>query len=260
VSIPVLQGRGFDQGDVADADRVVVVSAEFAARAWPGENALGQTLRVSTETAAVSTVVGVVADAKNQFVMEAATPMIYMPSSQRYAPGGWLVVRGDLTGDQVLAAVRAVDPSLALGPPQPLAAINALGLLPQQAGAWITASLGLFALLLSSLGLYGALAFAVAQRAQEIGVRVALGAKRSQIVQLILSGGLRLVLPGIVVGLLGALAVGQVMRGFILGVPGADPVTFVLVPLTVVVFVVLACAAPANAAARLEPVRALKEE
>jgi predicted permease len=260
VSIPLLRGRTFEPSDGADAPSVVVVSLEFAEQVWPGREAMGQSVRLGRDDAPAATVIGVVANSKNQFVMEEGAPMIYAPAAQRYSPGGYLVVRGDVTGASMLGAMRALDPTLALGPVQDLSAINALGVLPQRAGAWVTASLGLFALILSSLGLYGALAFSVTQRTNEIGVRVALGAHRPQIVRLVLSGGTRLVLPGLAVGLLGALAVGQVMRGFILGVPGADPVTFVLVPATVATFVVLACAAPAYSAARLQPSSALRRE
>ena len=260
LSIPLQRGRAFEASDVADAPRVAVVSAEFAEQAWPEQDVLGQQVRLGSEDAPPATVVGIVANSKNQFVMEETVPMIYVPAAQRYDPEGFIVVKGDVSPAELVAAARGVDPTLALGPVQNLSAINGLGVLPQQAGAWITASLGLFALLLSSLGLYGALAFDVAQRTQEIGVRLALGARRAQIVRLILTGGMRLVLPGLAVGLLGAFAVGRVMRGFILGVPSADPVTFLSVPLAIVTFVVLACAAPAASAARLEPVQALREE
>jgi hypothetical protein len=208
-------------------------------------------------------VVGVVDDVKNQYLAERTGPMFYLPLAQAYDPAVNVLVRGtpgtDL-GRPLVAAIRELDPQLALTEPQRLEAVTALGILPQRIGAAVTSALGLIALLLSALGVYGLIAFLVAQRTFEMGVRAALGARRPDILRLVLSGALRMTLPGLALGLLGAFALGRLMRGFILGVAPADPVTFLAMPLVLLLAVTIASLIPARRAAAISPLAALHSE
>jgi putative ABC transport system permease protein len=158
------------------------------------------------------------------------------------------------------AAIRELDPEISLTPPQSLEAVTAIGLLPQRIGAGVTSGLGVLALLLSTLGVYGVIAFTVAQRTFEIGVRAALGARRGDIIGLVLGGAFRLALPGLAIGVLAAFALGHAMRSFILGVAPADPVTFIGMPALLLLAVGLASLIPARRAAAVPPMTALRTE
>ena len=190
--------------------------------------------------------------------------MVYYPVRQRYRSARALIVRHAPGATGMPALIRRtmldIDPQLSLDRPYALQEYTAVGLLPQRIGASIASALGVLALLLSAIGVYGVIAYTVAQRTREIGVRVALGARRSDVASLILAGGLRLALPGLAIGTLLALGLGQLVRGFILGVPPADPVTFVAMPALLLCAVVLASLAPARRASSIEPLQALRSE
>jgi ABC-type antimicrobial peptide transport system permease subunit len=194
--------------------------------------------------------------------MEDVKPMMYLPVAQEYSAGMYLVVRAapSVSAADITNAIRDVDPNLALGSVQALADINAVGVLPQRLAAAVTAGLGMLGLLLSGLGVYGVIAFTMAQRTREVGIRMALGARRSDVIGIVLKSGLRLALPGLVIGLGLAWAAARVIRSFLLGVPPGDPITFVLMPFVLLVIVLLACAAPARRASVIEPIRALRAD
>jgi ABC-type antimicrobial peptide transport system permease subunit len=208
-------------------------------------------------------VIGVVDDVKNQMLSEQTGPMFYVPQSQMYRGEVNVVVRG--TGGRDLeramsAAIRALDPQLSITPALGLDVVTAVGLMPQRIGAGVTGGLGLIALVLSALGVYGLIAFLVAQRTFEIGVRAALGARRVDIVRLILRVSMRLALPGLVIGVGAAIALGRLMRGFILGVAPADPLTFVAMPLVLLLAITAATLIPARRAAAIPPMVALRSD
>ena len=261
---PLVSGRLFDPTDREGAERVAIVSRTLAERAWPGEDALGKRIRFSGDQEPLLTVVGVVDDVKNKSLMEVTEPTIYLPLAQSYRPSLTLLARADAYGaalsDAILAAVRDIDPNLSLTPVQSLEDVTGLGLLPQRIAASVTTALGALALLLSALGVYGVIAYTVAQRTREIGVRMAIGASRRDVVRLVLGGGLRLALPGLIFGIAAGLALSRLLRAFLLGVPPADPLTFIAVPLVLLAAVALACWLPARRAAGIEPVAALRAE
>jgi predicted permease len=263
LSIEIERGRSFEASDREGSRPVVVVSGTFAEQAWPGENAVGRRVRRTADSEWM-TVIGVAADVKNQMLSEEGEPMIYYPVRQRYSPSAILVVRGDAAAgrmtDAMLATLRDIDPALSLDPPQQLEAYTAIGILPQRIGAIVTSSLGVIALLLSAIGVYGVIAYMVSQRTREIGIRVALGASRADLVRLVLRGGMTLTLPGLAIGVLLASGVGRVMRGFILGVAPGDPLTFLLMPAILLAAIVLASIGPATRASAVEPLKALRAE
>jgi len=261
--IAVLEGRAFDAGDIAGAEPVAIVSRTLAERAWPGEPAIGQRIRPLDGQDRWRTVVAVVDDVKNQMLSEATGPMYYTPLAQDYDPAVSVIVRGAggaALGRSLEAAIRELDPQLSLTPPQSLEAVTAVGLLPQRIGAGVTSGLGLLALLLSALGVYGVIAFTVAQRTSEIGVRAALGARRADIIRLVMGGAFRLAAPGLAIGIMAAFVLGRAMRAFILGVAPADPVTFLGMPALLLLAVGLASLLPARRAAAVPPMTALRSE
>ena len=258
--IPLLAGREFRSEDVRTAPGVIIVSRSFAEEVWPGQDPLGKSVRFALNDPAPMTVVGVVGDVKHKTLMDVTQPTVYLPLAQRYEPAMYLVVRGAITPVALRAAILQADPRLSFSLIQPLDQYTSLGTMPQRIAATLTTSLGLLALLLSALGVYGVVAFMVAQRTREIGTRMALGADRARVLRLVVADGLRLAAPGLVIGLLAAVGIGQLVRSFILGVAPLDPFTFTLVPIMLLAVVALACWAPARRAASVQPIQALKSE
>jgi predicted permease len=259
--IPVLEGRTFMAEDRPDGDPVVVVSRSFAREVWGGESSLGRTLNVWGHTA---TVVGVVEDTKNSLITDRAKPFVYLPLSQFYNAELNVVVRSHREYAVVAPEIRRVllelDPSLSLGAVIEMVALTSLGVLPQRLAASVTSALGLLALLLSGMGIYGVVAHSVTRRTREIGVRMALGAQREGVLWLVVSGALRLTWPGLAVGCGLAVGLGYVLRSFLLGVSPVDPLALVGVSLTLALMVLLATVVPARRAASVQPAEALRYE
>jgi len=261
--IGLLQGRMFDTRDAAGGSPVVVISRTFAERVWPGQDPIGRPVRIGDQNATPRTVIGVVADIKNQMLMESTEPAMFVPAAQVYTPETNIIARG-ATGTDAAATLRRVlheaDPRLSTSAIQSLDDITSVGTLPQRLAAIITSALGLLALVLSAMGVYGVVAFLVAQRTREIGVRRALGAQDRDVARLVLRGGLALAVPGIVVGVVAGLALSRLLRSFILGVAPGDPATFLGGPALLLIAVLLACWAPVRRALATEPNEALRAE
>lgn len=263
--IPVIEGRDFTVRDVEGAEPVIVVSRTFAETVWPGESAVGRSVRMGGgESATPRTVIGVVDDVVNQVVTEASKPFIYLPLWQAYRPSTSVVVRVsdgmDAVGPALRGAILDMDPSLSLSPVIALERYTSIGILPQRIAASVTTILGLFALLLAGLGVYGVVAFAVQQRSREIGIRMALGAGGGRILRQVLVSGLLLALPGLAVGAVVAVGIGHAMRFLLLGLSPMDPVALAAVALLMTAVVALASFVPARRATTVEPVRALRSE
>jgi ABC-type antimicrobial peptide transport system permease subunit len=244
---------------------VLIVSRSFADAVWPGEAALGNAVRVFGSTQELRTVVGVVEDVPNQMITDAPDPFVYVPLAQAYRPSTSVVARavpgaGPRMGAALREAILTADPSLSVPPVMALAEYTSLGILPQRVAASITSVLGSFALLLSGLGIYGVVAFAVSRRTREIGIRMALGAGRRSVMAGVIRGGLALTLPGIVLGVGGALGVGYLMRFLLLGLSPADPVALGAVTAGLLLVIVAASAVPARRASAIQPVEALRSE
>lgn len=266
LGIPVLQGRGFEDADAGDTERVAVVSRAFAERVWPDGSVLGRRMRFGSTSpdAPVLTVVGVVEDVKNAYITDQPEPFVYVPSWQDYGASANVIIRTRGTLEDAATLLRTtildLDPSLSLTPVVGLERYTAIGILPQRVAAAITTVLGALALLLSGIGIYGVVAVAVQQRTREIGVRLALGADRGSVASLVLRGALRLALPGLAVGGLAALGLGRVMRFLLLGLSPTDPVALGGVALALLGVVVVASAVPARRAAAVAPSEALRGE
>lgn len=259
--IPVYRGRTLMPSDGASATPTVVINRAMAGRLWPGTDPVGERLRFGGPDAAPRTVVGVVADVKNQTLGETVDPMVYLPTAQYYRSDMYVVARGPgVTPGSLRQSILDLDPRLAVGTVQELEAVSGVGLLPQRVAAGLTAGMGGLALFLSVLGVYGVVAYSVVQRRREIGVRMAVGATRGSVLGLILRSGLRLALPGLVVGAALAFAATRLLRSFLFGVSPTDPITFAAVAGTLLVAVAAASGIPALRAARQDPVGSLRSE
>jgi hypothetical protein len=216
---------------------VAIVSEHFARVVWPNESAIGQTLengdfRPGREsTVQQLTVIGVARDSKYRWLGESMRPFIYVPLAQNpFGRAHFFLRHQPAAASSLQAGVRRVlreyDANLPLVRIQPLSDYANLSLLPQRLAASIAGSLGTVALLLAAIGLYGVMAYAVASRSREIGIRMALGADAAGVVRHMLRYGLRLVAIGGTVGLAGAAGLAQVLSGFLFGVSPLDPMTY----------------------------------
>ncbi len=260
--IPVLEGRALDDTDVGGAENVVVISRTFADEVWPGTSPLGRRVLWGAEGDDWMTVVGVVEDVQNQLLTEEPRPFAYRPLAQYPSPETHLVLRTGLDQAGVTEGVhdglRHLDPRLSLAPVLRLDRYTAVGILPQRAAGTVATSLGLLALLLSGMGVYGVMASMVTRRTREMGIRSALGAKPGEVLALVLAGGFRLALPGLVLGLVVAVAVARLLRSLLLGVSPLDAWAFGSVALTVCAMVVVGTLVPARRASRVDPAEALR--
>lgn len=259
-------GRAFGTQDHADAPRVVIVNETLAKLAWPGQDPLGRRMRAGGETSQAPwmTVIGVIKDLRRGEVTRAIRPELYMSALQVTPRTQMLVIRtaGDPTA--ILAPlrreVRALDPQLPLFATGTLAAELSDTLSQPRFRAVLLAWFAVIALLLASIGIYGVTAHAVGQRTQEVGLRMALGAQRSDVLALILRQHLRPAVIGVVLGLAGALALARYLQSMVYGVGTTDPVTLVAMGLTLLIVAAAACWIPAQRATRVDALVALRNQ
>ena len=271
IGLPLVAGRNFTPADRTGAPRVAIVNDHLARSVWPGRSAVGQMLETGDfrpgreQTIERVLVVGVARDAKYRWLGEAPRHFIYVPVAQIALGQIHVLLRHDrgVPPDLqagVRRALRDYDANLPLARLQPLSDYARLSLLPQRLAASIAGSLGTVALLLAAIGLYGVMAYAVASRSREIGIRMALGADSSGVVRLMLGRGLKLVAIGGALGLGAAVGLAQLMSSFLFGVSPLDPITYV-VAIGLLGFVALvATYVPARRAARIDPLLALRTE
>jgi putative ABC transport system permease protein len=261
MGIPLLAGRTFAESDEVGKPGVVMISHAMAGRFWPGQDALGQ--RITLGDKELFTVVGIVGDVRRRGLDLAAEPMVYLHYQQFTLPFFHVFARGTtasaLAAD-ARAAVRDLDPELPIGAVESVADMRGRSLAEPR---FRTVLLGLFAALgltLAAVGLFGVVSDGVGRRTRELGIRMALGAERSQILRLVLADGLRISAAGALVGLLASLALGRVIASFLFGVGAADPLTLTAVSLTLLGVAALASYLPARRASRLDPVGAIRNE
>ena len=266
IGVTLRAGRMFDARDNAESPLVGVISETAAQRFWPNENPLGKRIRLGTleSRAAWLEIVGVVPDVRQELSAEPNYPALYRPLSQAPQNFGWLLAR---TAADPLLSVAAIRREIAtLDKEQPLAGIATMrqfvteAVWGQRFFTWLMALFGALALGLAVMGTYGVIAYAVTQRANEIGVRLALGAQAADILWLILKQGLKLILIGIAIGLLGSLGVTQLLAGLLFGISATDPLTFALVTGVLLAVALLACWIPARRATKVDPLTALRHE
>jgi predicted permease len=260
--IPRTEGRDFTELDEAGKPAVMIVNETFVRRYFAGRNPLGRAVRVEGET---RTVVGVVKDIKYHSPTEAPIPYLYIPFRQRFAPGLNFVVFLKTAGDPArpLAAMRREALALnadAVFTTMRLTEATAASLYPQRVAASLLGVLGTVSLLLAAVGLYSVMSYTVSQRTREVGIRMALGAKPADVLRLVVRQGLTMTLPGLLAGILGALASARLVAGMLVRVAPADPLTFLAASGFLAFVAALASCLPALRATRVQPMSALRCE
>jgi putative ABC transport system permease protein len=266
LNIPMLAGRPFGDRDRESAPDVAIVNETLARRIWGHENPLEHRLmwRMGREGTRTATVVGVARDIRGRNLFEAATPMLYLPMLQTYQPSAVLHIRSNIGPGPLVTGLRdevhALDRNLPVHSIKPLAEHLTATLTPQRLLAHITTGFSLLALLLAGVGLYGLLAYTVAQRAPEIGIRIALGAQPTAVMRRVVAQGMKVATLGVGLGLAAAFGVTRLLRGLLFGVSALDPLTFASGALLLVVVALFACYFPARRSARIDPLTAIRCE
>jgi putative ABC transport system permease protein len=259
--IPVVRGRAFEPRDSADAEKVAVVNEPFARRYFQDRDAIGRTIRVSGDRYRI---VGIVRPIKYVSVTEEPRPYVYLPLGQFYTPQTTLHVRG--AGDaamvqrSVRAAIRRVDDTLPLFDVRPLESQVDVSMGTFDVATLFLSAAGLQALLLAAIGIYGVVAFSVAQRTREIGVRIALGATRARVLRLIMGQGVALTMIGVILGVLMALASTRLLGDVLYEIDPRDPFTFIVTAAGLLIVAIVACWIPARRALGVDPISALRYE
>jgi putative ABC transport system permease protein len=264
MGIPLMQGRDFAGTDRAGALPVAIVNQELARRAWPGQSAIGRRLLIYGPPEVWVTVVGVVGNAKQFTISEPVSPQVYQPKTQ--APGIFSSVAARTDGDPMLLEEALRQAIWSVDKDQPVWKIRSMEFLvhrdvaPQQFTTRLIIAFALLALILAVVGVYGVMSYAVSQRTREIGIRMALGAGRAEVVRMVVGRGARIVLAATPLGVLAAVASGRLMQRQLYGISATDLTTFVLVPCALAIVAMLACYLPARRAARVDPLIALQSE
>jgi predicted permease len=262
LGIPVLRGRAFDARDRDGSEDVVVISASLARQLWPHENPVGKGLFWGGTDGTPKRIVGVVGDVRDRQLDAEPQPMIYLPYDQVPIATATLLLRTDGAPGSLAAAVRAVvwsiDPNLPVPEVTPLAHNRAALAAGPRFRALLLACFASVALLLAGLGVYSVMAYVVAQRTREIGLRMALGARPGVVARDVLRRGLALTATGIAIGLSGSIAAGRVASSLLYETSPSDVPTLAGVALLVAATALAATWLPSRRATRVDPAQALR--
>jgi len=265
--VPLIRGRAIGPEDTAASPRAAVVSASFARQFWPDRDPIGQTFFMAFD---LRTVVGVVGDVRVRGLEQQSEPQTYMPATQMrdnaligYAPKD-LIIRASVPVTTLTGAVRDViaraDPDVPIADVQLLSDVVDADTAPRRAQVRVLAAFTGLAFGLAGIGLHGLLAFAVSSRTREIGLRMALGARRGEILRMVLKRGLVLSLTGIAAGLVLAVGAGRWLQSLLAGVSPTDPQTFAAALALVLIMALTGSLLPALRAVRIDPVVAIRED
>ena len=262
MGIQLRQGRPFNDGDRADGTPVAIVSEAAVKRFWAGRDVIGGQLRFPWP--GWMTVVGVAADVHNNDLKEAPGPVVYVPFDQNTSIPIALTVRTSLDAATMTATIRRltreIAPDVPLSRERTMASLVDDSMLGARAAAMLLLGFGVLALVLGSIGTYGLVAYGVEARQREFAVRIAVGAKASSVIGLVLRDGARLAAIGIAIGIAGAFALSGTMRGLLFQVAPTDAVTFITAPILLGTIALLACAIPAWRATRVDPNTTLRRQ
>lgn len=261
MGITLLEGRTFTRTDDEAGPPSIIINKRFADRFWPGESALG---KVVSTAGADRDVIGVVETGKYSSLGEEPKEFMYFPHREQFAFGMTLLARTRMNPQAVLGRIRGIvremDADMPLYDVRTMEDHMGIALLPARLGGEILGGFGILGLLLAAVGVYGVMAYSVAQRTRELGIRLAVGADRSSVIRLVLGEGLRLAAVGTVLGLLAAAGVSQLIKGMLYNTNALDPVTFLGVPVILLSVAALAVYLPARRAASVDPMKALKTD
>ncbi len=268
LGVPLIAGRHFTERDNADAPGVVIVNQTLAKRVFANGEAVGQRLIFSGDDSTPNQIVGVVGDEKVNGLAEQTTPVVYYPFLQDTSPGLTknLVVRTEGDPAALVSAIRnecrELEPGLTVAQVMTMEQIiaNSPSTFMRRYPALLIGVFAAVALLLAAIGIYGVMSYSVSQRTREIGVRLALGARKLDVLRLVIGRGMLLALAGVGVGIVAAFGLTRLMTGLLFGVEASDPATFGLITLLLVVVALLACYVPARRAAKVDPMVALRCE
>jgi putative ABC transport system permease protein len=264
--VPLIAGRFFDQRDVDGATPAVIINETMSRQFWPGEDPIGRRMKYGdlAGNAPWMTIVGVVRDTRRTGVDAVVRPETYLPLAQSPSGGMTMVVRaaGDPANgiNALRSAMRAIDPALPLFATRAVSELVGDMTAQRRLNTLLLTVFGAVAAVLAAVGVYGVLAYSVQQRTRELGVRVALGATTGTLLRLVLLEGLTLAGAGLVLGLLGALALGRVLTTLLFEVSAYDPATLAAIAGVAALTALMACVVPALRAVRLDPVNALRAE
>jgi predicted permease len=266
LGIPTIEGGGLPSIVSPETPPTAVISQTMARVGWPGQSAIGKRFKLGSydQSGTWYTVAGVVGDTRHTSLDSALRPQIYVHHAQDPAQQMAVVLRA--TGDPTRLAAPVRAAVLAMDPNQPVARVRTMAAVLQTSVASrrfhmsVVSVFAVLAVALAVVGLYAVVSYSVADRIHEMGIRVALGARPSDLLTLVLSDGLKLVGGGIVIGLGAAFALTRFMQALLYGVDARDPQTFVLAPLLLLAAGLLGCVGPARRAMRVDPSTALRSE
>ena len=266
LGIPVVAGRDFGTQAVPEGTLAVVVNAAFGDMHFPGrqpQDMLGTRISLGGPDGPWRTIVGVAATAKIASLSETPAPMAFVPVSQQHETGMVLYARAAdpaAAAPLIRARIRQIEPNLPVPTIQPLTSVIGTTLYAARTGATLVGVFGGLALLLASIGVYGVMAFSIARRTRELGVRMALGAKSADVFRLVLREGFVLVVIGVALGLTGAYAGASWLAKFLYGIDARDPATYASVAAMLALVALVACLVPARRAMKVDPIIALRTD
>src|SRR5262249_43565480 len=267
MGIPLKSGRAFTDEDRADTTPVVVINETMARRFWPGQDAIGKRIRWGGwNPQGWLTIAGVAADVKFSKLEAEVPPTVYMPVFQipRIRRDAIFIARTTSDPSTLGAALRreiaAVDPDLPVYDIRTMNQVIADSVARRRFTTGLLAIFATAALSLAALGLFGVLSYAVTQRTREIGVRMALGGRRLDVLRLVVGQGMKMAMIGAVAGFIGSVGLTQFMKGLLFGVSASDPLTFTAVALLLAIVALVACWIPARRATKVDPMVALRCE
>ncbi len=264
LGIPLKRGRLLTEKDTTASPMVAVIDEAFAARHFPNEDPIGHGLDIGNGTDGFYEIVGVVGNVHHGGLEAVASPTMYVPFTQDVFSTMWIVARTDGDPTRLAAgarqAVREIDPALPAYSMTPLRDVIAESVAQRRFSMLLLAAFALTALFLAAVGIYGVVAYSVSQRTQEIGLRLAIGAERRDVLTLVLGGGMRLALAGVVLGIAGALALAQLIATMLFGVTPFDPASYVATAAVLLGVAAAACYLPARRAMNVDPVVAMRQE
>jgi predicted permease len=264
LQVPIFEGRDFDDRDRRDTQRVVIVNQRMAEMLWPGESAVGKRMIVGNDNRDLFEVVGVVKTGKYRNLAEDPRPYYYYPMAQRGAAGMILLVRSSGDPQALIPAIR--NQALAIDRRMPVFSVKTMtehmtwALWAPQMAATLSIAFGLVALLLSAIGLYSVMAYVVSQRTREVGIRMALGARRGDVLRMVTRDGMSLAVLGIIIGLILAFLLARVVSSVLIGISSYDLITFLIVPVLLAGVALVASLVPARRATKVDPLVALRYE